>query len=103
MTLRYIKIEPLSDEHDCETCGTSWATGYEVTFPDGCAFALQPHASCFGGKDWSEAELMEEILKHLGYTVVDPNTSEGVGDPDERSSLCEIRSEYEYNPEYYTS
>jgi hypothetical protein len=91
MTLKYIKIEPLYDEHDCETCGISWATGYDITFPDGSSFTLEPCASCFGGKDWREAELMEEILKHLGYTTVDPDTSEGFGDPDE------------YNPEYYTS
>jgi len=81
--LKHIKIEPLSDEHDCEACGTSWATGYEVTFPDSYVLFLDPSAHCFGGKDWSEAELMEEILKHLGYTTVDPDTSEGIGDPDE--------------------
>jgi hypothetical protein len=89
--LKHIKIELLLDEHDCEVCGGSWADGYEVTFPDGSSLTLQPQAHCFGGKDWSEAELMGEILKHLGYTTVDPDTSEGFGDPDE------------YNPEYYTS
>jgi hypothetical protein len=66
MTLRYIKIEPLSDEHDCEGCGGSWAAGFEVTFPDGSSLTLKPTASCFGGKDWREAELMGEILKHFG-------------------------------------
>ena len=81
--LKYIKIETLSDEHDCETCGTSWATGYEVTFPDGSIESLIPQASCFGGGDYSETDLMEVILNKLGYTTIDPDTSEGFGDPDE--------------------
>jgi hypothetical protein len=89
--LKHIKIEPLSDEHDCEVCGSSWAAGFEVTFPDGSSLTLEPYASCFGGKDWREAELTEEILKHLGYTTIDPDTSEGTGDPGE------------YSSEYYTS
>jgi hypothetical protein len=90
MNLKHIKIEPLSDEYDCDTCGTSWATGYEVTFPDGSSFTLEPQAHCLGGNDWSEAELMEEILNHLGYTTVDHDTSEGLG-------------EYDYDSEYYVS
>ena len=81
--LKHIKIEHLSDEHDCEVCGCSYASGYEVTFPDYSGFTLQPQAHCFGGKDWSEAELLEAILNHLGYTSIDPDTSEGLGDPDE--------------------
>jgi hypothetical protein len=92
--LKHIKIEPISDEHDCEVCGSSWSNGYEVTFPDGSNLTLGGVATCYGNEDCSEAELMEEILKHLGYTTIDPDTSEGIGDPDERSSLCEIRSEY---------
>jgi hypothetical protein len=48
MNLKHIKIEPLSDEYDCDTCGTSWATGYEVTFPDGSSFTLEPQAHCLG-------------------------------------------------------
>ena len=81
--LKYIKIEILSDEHDCDTCGSSWATGYEVTFPDGSVESLIPQASCFGGGDYSETDLMELILNKLGYTTIDPDTSQGLGDPDE--------------------
>lgn len=83
MKLKYIKIETLTDEHDCETCGTSWATGYEVTFPDGSTESLIPQASCFGEGDYSYVDLLELILNKLGYTTIDPDISEGIGDPDE--------------------
>ena len=64
-----IKILPLSDHHGCETCGSTYAEGYHVTMPDGSEFALEPVAHCFDDQNWTETDLMVEILKRLGHEV----------------------------------
>ena len=64
-----LTIERLSDDCDCETCGTSWAEGAIVKLNDRIILELEPHASCYGGKSWTDADVYHEILKYLGYTV----------------------------------
>jgi len=66
-----IHIEWLSDDHYCETCGTSFATGARV-FADGTVFLdLEPVAHCFDGKNWTEEDVYREILRKLGHEVED--------------------------------
>lgn len=64
-----LTIERLSDESDCETCGMSWAEGAVVKLNDQTILELEPFASCFGGKSWTDADVYHEILKYLGYIV----------------------------------
>ena len=64
-----IKIEWLSDDCDCETCGSSWAEGAIVYMDGQEILTLEPHAACFDGSSWTQAEVYSEILKGLGYTV----------------------------------
>ena len=63
-----IKIEWLYDKHDCETCGSSYATGAQVQIGD-ASLLFEPSAGCFGGDSWTMADVYEEILKHLGHEV----------------------------------
>lgn len=63
-----IKIQWLSDEHDCDTCGGSYAEGAKITFEDG-ELKFAPSAHCFGGKSWSESEIYKLILQDLGHVI----------------------------------
>lgn len=64
-----IKIEYLSDSHDCETCGGSWAGGYNVSV-DGFPFGdFEPVASCFGGSRYSLEDVYRALLRHFGHEL----------------------------------
>jgi len=63
-----IKIEWLHDTHDCDTCGSSYATGARVQVGND-SLMFEPMASCYDVSDWSMTEVYEEILKHLGHEV----------------------------------
>lgn len=64
-----IKIISLFDESDCETCGPSWAEGYQVYLNDKEIILLEPVAHCYSGSTHSETDLIKEILNHLNYEV----------------------------------
>lgn len=64
-----IKIERLSDTHDCETCGPSWADGARVYFDGEVALELEPHAYCYDGDDYSDDKIFAAILERLGHTL----------------------------------
>jgi hypothetical protein len=65
---RIIKIKWLYDDHDCETCGSSYAEGAVINI-NGKEIELEPLAHCFGGTTYDERKVFETILKELGYTV----------------------------------
>lgn len=69
MSNNKIVIEHLVDEHDCETCGSSWAEGALITLPDSSTVELKPLANCFGGAHWDREEILLILLKKLGYEV----------------------------------
>jgi len=65
-----IEIEWLWDSgHNCETCGTSYAEGARVIIDGKVELELKPVAHCFGGDNWDQGEVYEEILKKLGHEV----------------------------------
>ena len=65
-----ITIKKLSDVHDCETCGTSYATGYEVTV-DGKQFGdYEPSAYCFDDISFDFNLVLQDLMKHLGHELV---------------------------------
>lgn len=68
-----INIEWLSDDSDCDTCGSNWAEGAKVTNADTgeLILHLQPAASCFGGDHWGDAEVYKLLLEKLGYNLID--------------------------------
>lgn len=65
-----ITIKELSDDYDCETCGLSYETGYEVTI-DGKPFGdYAPSAYCYGGKSFAFNIVLQDLMKHLGHELV---------------------------------
>jgi len=64
-----IAIEWLTDVHDCETCGSSWAQGARVTLDGETILEMVPVAHCFGGDNWDETQVYEAIFRHIGYSL----------------------------------
>jgi hypothetical protein len=54
---RRLDVEWLTDKHECETCGGSWASGARVHLDGEQILELIPLAHCFDGEDWSEADV----------------------------------------------
>lgn len=60
-----IEIKTLSDSHDCETCGGSWADG-GIVYVDGKELLRrEPVAYCYGVPSFSEHDLLVMALKKL--------------------------------------
>lgn len=64
-----IVIERLTDEHDCETCGSSYAEGARVYFNDELALSLEPSAYCYDSTDYDDSQILVQILEKLGHAV----------------------------------
>ena len=63
------RIEKTSDECYCETCGTSYADGFNVYQDDKLIIELIPHADCYGGTFHQERDVLKEILTYLGHKL----------------------------------
>ena len=64
-----IKITWLIDEHDCETCGYSSASGAVVNIGDHVTIVMEPVAHCYNGVSYNTEDVYERILFELGYVV----------------------------------
>lgn len=64
-----IQIEFCEDVHECDTCGTSWASGAKVHFDNELVLNLEPLAHCYGGKTYEESEVFEQVLNKLGHEL----------------------------------
>lgn len=67
--LSKITIEWLSDSHECETCGHSYADGARISIDGAVALELVPLAACFDGDHFSEEEVYKRIIAHLGHEL----------------------------------
>ena len=68
-----IKITWLIDEHDCETCGYSSASGAIVNIGDDVTIKMEPMAHCYDGVNYYTEEVYNRILSELGYVVEEVN------------------------------
>lgn len=64
-----IKIEWLSDSHDCETCGDSYAEGAKVWIDGELVIDKVPRAHCFDVDSWDNFVIYQEIFHKLGHTL----------------------------------
>jgi hypothetical protein len=64
-----ISIEWLTDYHNCETCGSSYAEGAVVSIDGQIVLEMRPVAHCFGGTNYYESDVYGRILQHLGHTI----------------------------------
>lgn len=64
-----VEIKTMSDNHDCKTCGGSWAEG-GVVYVDGKeVLRREPVAYCYGVPSFSESDLLVMALKKIGIDV----------------------------------
>lgn len=63
-----ILIQHTTDEHDCETCGPSYAESHMTEF-NGKIIGNNAVASCFGAENFSLEDILIQIIKELGYKV----------------------------------
>lgn len=79
-----IDIKLMTDDHDCETCGSTWAEG-GVVYVDGKeVLRREPVAYCYGTPTFSEHDLLVMALKKIGIQVmVDGNPFEVYSHDDE--------------------
>jgi hypothetical protein len=64
-----IIIEELYDETDCETCGSSYATGFRVYIGDELKYNYEPRAHCYDSVSYEIEDVYKQILADLGYEV----------------------------------
>ena len=69
--MTHIKIEWLTDEHDCEDCGTSYVEGAMVYFDGVPCIDLAPSAHCYDATNYSTYEVLTKIIERLGHTIED--------------------------------
>jgi hypothetical protein len=65
-----IEIERITDSHDCDTCGCTFADGAIVRIDGAVALELEPCAYCFDGTSYDDEDIFGEILRHLGSPLV---------------------------------
>jgi hypothetical protein len=64
-----IHITWMTDEHDCDDCGTSYASGATVEIEGHEPLDLKPSAHCYDGASHSKLEVYNAILEALGECV----------------------------------
>ncbi|HET8689280.1 MAG TPA: hypothetical protein VFM18_21930 [Methanosarcina sp.] len=64
-----INIEWMYDDHDCDTCGSSFAEGALVTFEDGRVLELFPYANCYNSISFDKDEVYSRIIEELGHEI----------------------------------
>lgn len=66
-----IHIKWMMDDHDCDSCGSSYAEGAIVSI-DGMIMIgldLEPVAHCYDSTSYSREQVYRKILEYLGHTV----------------------------------
>ncbi len=76
-----IRIEWLSDSHDCDDCGPSYAEGAVIHIEGREPIEMLPGAHCHDGESYGEAKVYTRILEELGYRVAHEDRR-GEGDDD---------------------
>lgn len=71
LNLKTIKIVEWGDTHECETCGTDYASGGDVYYDNERVLHAPPRAHCYSGASYSSLELLVMALKQIGIRVVD--------------------------------
>jgi hypothetical protein len=62
-------IRNINDDYDCETCGSSYAEGFEIIKDGNLVHTLKPVAHCYNGDSFDGDDLLTWILNDLGHSV----------------------------------
>ena len=63
------EIKTIHDDYDCETCGASYAEGYQIYRDGELDHEMKPIAHCFGGDDFKTEDWAIWIIRDLGHDV----------------------------------
>lgn len=66
MNNNIINIEYSTDSYDCETCGSDWASAYEITY-NGKTYGGPARAHCYSGYSNYLSEVAPELLADIGF------------------------------------
>ena len=69
--MKKLEITRLTDSHECEICGTSWADGYQACLDGELLCEVIPAAHCFDGTSVTEEEMYAQIFAKLGYELTE--------------------------------
>ena len=64
-----VQIKWLTDYHDCETCGTSYAEGAEVYVEENLVIAMVPSAHCFEGISYEQEDVYKKVLDYFSHKL----------------------------------
>jgi hypothetical protein len=64
------EIKTIHDDYDCETCGASFAEGYQIYRDGELVHEMKPVAHCFGGENFTVEDWAAWILRDLGHEIV---------------------------------
>lgn len=67
--MKLIEIKTLTDDHDCDTCGTTYASGGVVYIDGRKIIDKEPVAHCYGSANYDEADLLVMALAAVGVEV----------------------------------
>ena len=88
--IKNIEIKTLTDSHDCETCGGSWAEG-GIVYVDGReVLRREPTAYCYGVPSFSESDLLVMALKKVGINVFVDGSRYNVFSHDDEYHECKL-------------
>ena len=65
-----IIIEKITDSHDCDDCGLSFADGANIYLDGVLHTALKPVAYCFDSVEYDDDEIYRHVLRALDMNVV---------------------------------
>ena len=81
-----LEIDWLTDDHDCESCGSAFSQGAEVRLNGKVMLSLLPLAMCFGSESYHEIDIYQAILNHLGFTVTTRHIEDEAEETDESNT-----------------
>lgn len=64
-----VRIEWVTDEHDCSDCGWSYAEGAVIHIEGREPIEMLPSAHCFDSLNYSGFEVYARVLEELGYRL----------------------------------
>lgn len=68
--MKNIKITHISDSMDCETCGSSYASGYRIEIDGEVVVDKTPCAHCYDGTDYDRDNAFEDLSNVLAERLM---------------------------------
>jgi len=67
----HYEIVYMEDSWDCETCGSDYASGYQIFLDDVLVVDKHPIAYCYNGSSYDDSEAYKDILELEGIKITE--------------------------------